>query len=399
MAQQAKLDRYAQLLAALYDRGASTRMALGDALNWSRPTLNRLVGELRDLGLVVEEDTQANGRGRPSDVLRINSKHGYALGVEFGTGLLQWVVVDAVGTIVAHDTAAAVPFRHDFAVLDLLVERVCRALERRGIAWTKVFALTIAFHDVVTADGQWVPWGPDAPSRVEPLPVSSYLQEKLGRPVQVEDYARALAEAEHRFGDSRGVADTLYLFISDYGIGSGIFADDHLLKPSLGVCGEVGHVLVEEGGLPCMCGSHGCLSTVATGHAVLERVRARLESQAPSSLANDLTFEDVCRAFQQGDASARAVLMKTAQYIARALGTTVNVTGTPNVVISGPLKHAGDDFLDELGSALARRVLPVLAPHIRVSYASLPDYAGAFGAALQALDAYWHDVNSIKFQD
>ena len=392
MAQQAKLDRYSQLLATLYEQGTSTRTALSDTLNWSRPTVNRLVGELRDLNLIVEDDTQANGRGRPSDVLRINPEHGYALGVEFGTDLLQWVVVDAVGAILAHDVAEAVPFRHEFAVLDLLAERVCHALEVRGFAWNRVLALTIAFHDVVTTDGHWIPWGPDAFTRVKPLPVSAYLQKKLCKPVRVEDYSRALAEAEHRYGASRGVADTIYLFISDYGIGSGIFANDRLLKPSLGVCGEVAHVVVEEGGTPCMCGNRGCLCTVAAGVAVVERVKARLEQNAPSRLTNDLTFEKVCQAFQQGDPTTHEVFAETAQHIARALGNTVNITGTPNVVIGGPLKQAGEAFLSELKNALEGRVIPVLTQHINVSFASLPAYAGAFGAALQALDAYWQEV-------
>ena len=392
MTQKAKLDRYAQLLATLYEHGPTTRAALSDLLGWSQPSVNRLVGELRESHLIVAaDDARANGRGRPSDVLGVNPGHGYALGVEFGHEVLRWALVDTVGTLIDQDEAAAVPFLPEFTALDTLTSRVRTSLENRGHPWERVFALTIAFHDIVTADGRWVASSPPTPSptnppTAKPLPVSGYLQEKLGRLVLVEDYSRALAEAEHRHGESRGVADALYLFINNHGVGSGVFANHHLLKPTSGVCGEVGHVVVDEGGARCICGNQGCLCTVATGAAVVRRLEARLE---PSPLQNPLTFERVCRAAAQGDGAAQQVLRETAQYIARALGNTINITGTPNVVIGGPLKGAGDKFLGELKGVLKGRVMPVLAQDLSVTYASLPAHAGAFGAALQGLDAYW----------
>ena len=396
MAQKAKLDRYAQLLAALYGHGPTTRAALSDLLDWSQASVNRLVGELRDLRLIVEAgDAQVNARGRPSDILGLNPEHGAALGLEFGAGVLRWALLDAVGGLVDHGEAEAVPFRPELATLDALVRSVRKALGSRGHAWEGVMALTVAFHDVVTADGHWVTWergslAPGSFTPLEPLPVRRALQEKLKKLVLVEDYSRALAEAEHRFGESRGVVDAIYLFVSHYGVGSGIFANNHLLKPSSGVCGEVGHVVVDEGGAPCVCGNRGCLCTVATGAAVVRRLGGR-----SASVPGDITFEHVCARAQQGDARAQEVLLETAHYVARALGNTINITGTPNVVIGGPLKHAGQTFLDDLTGALRTRVMPVLAGDLSVSYASLPPYGGAFGAALQALDAYWQDAGFL----
>ncbi len=393
MAQKAKLDRYAQLLATLYKHGPTTRAALSDLLDWSQPSVNRLVGELRDSNLIVEaDDAQANGRGRPSDVLGINPEHGTALGVEFGDGVLRWALLDAVGNLMDHGEAEAVPFRPELAVLNALVRSVRTALERRAHAWKRVVALTVAFHDVVTADGHWVTWEPGSFVPLEPLPVRRALQTRIRKLVLVEDYSRALAEAEHRFGKSRGVVDAIYLFISNHGVGSGIFTNNHLLKPSSGVCGEVGHVVVDEGGARCVCGNRGCLCTVATGAAVVRRLGARSSSMN----FGDTTFERVCERAQQGDARAQEVLLETAHYVARALGSTINITGTPNVVIGGPLKHAGQAFLDDLTSALRGRVMPVLAGDVNASYASLPPYGGAFGAALQALDAYWQDAGFLN---
>ncbi len=105
-----------------------------------------------------------------------------------------------------------------------------------------------------------------------------------GQACLFEDVSRAFAEAEHHLGAGVGVDDLIYLFIGGLGIGSGIFVNNVLLRRSLGVCGEIGHVIVEEDGRPCQCGNWGCLETVAAHQAGVSRLRHRLEKGVMSRL-------------------------------------------------------------------------------------------------------------------
>ena len=59
------------------------------------------------------------------------------------------------------------------------------------------------------------------------------------------------------------------------GIGLAIVADGRLVRGHRNAAGQLGHVKVPAAdGLRCRCGESGCLETVASGWAFVERLRA-----------------------------------------------------------------------------------------------------------------------------
>ena len=59
-----------------------------------------------------------------------------------------------------------------------------------------------------------------------------------------------------------------------HGIGAGILINGRLFQGDGGGAGEIGHVVVQENGTLCRCGKHGCLETVASAGAVVQRAMA-----------------------------------------------------------------------------------------------------------------------------
>jgi predicted NBD/HSP70 family sugar kinase len=374
-----------------------TRSDLGDLTQLSAATIARLVGDLRERNFLTEErlsDTYA-GRGRPSIALSINPEIGYVGGVEFGYEHLTLCIVDAVGDIVHTASQQGPPFEPTDSVMDALVDVIVQMTEAAGIPWPKVRAVGVALHAVASARGEWLPW------TNEPYPAQTYLAQHFKRLVYVEDISRAFAEAEHRFGAGVGSPDMIYVFIGSRGIGAGIFVNNTLLKSSSGVCGEIGHIIVAKEGALCVCGNRGCLETVATHNAVIERLRTRLEQGVISTLTNDadLSFARVCEAARAGDKTAHIALDELAQYLAEALSGTVNIVGSTLVLVGGQLRLAGDSFLADLRRTLHQQLLPALAQRLEIRYAALPLYAGAWGVAAQVLDAAWDNGSFVLADD
>ena len=390
MAQQSKLDRYAQVIREIQQHGGATRQELSTSLRWTQPTTNRLVSELRGLGFIHEvTNSGAGSLGRPSDTLQLNPAHGYVLGLEFGPYPLRWAAVDATGELTHYGTAAPVPFEAKPERLDELIEHVRLSAQAAGVPWQQIRALNIALHDVVSAEGEWFTWSdPDGGS----LHIRDYLQPKLGKKVFAEDFARAFAIAEQRGGGD--APDALYLFAGRHGLGAGVFANGQLFKSSFGVCAEIAHIVVKENGERCACGNLGCLATVLIHDALLRRAEA-LATKVPTTLnCAGLEVDEIFRAAGRGDKVANIVLTETADYLAAALVSAVNLLGTPSIVIGGDLlSAAGEPFLLQLKSTLRRLVLPSLAARLELRYSALPPYVGAYGAALQAVDAYWRNIS------
>jgi predicted NBD/HSP70 family sugar kinase len=373
------------ILIAVYEGGAMSRHELVERTGIQQSTLNRAVAALIDRDLLITSDSgpSRTGRGRPSDLLRINPAAGYVVGLEFGREHLTLTAVDATAQIV-HTVEDATPpaFAPEYASIDALLAAVDRFVDEASIEAEKVRAVGVALHDIVTAEGQWLTQA----SASGPLDVRTYLEGRLGLPVVVDDVSRAFAEAEHRFGAGVGEPDMIYVFIGSHGVGGGIFVNDGLLQSSKGICGEIGHVVIDEDGRLCQCGSRGCLETVATRRAVEARFDELLERGVWSRLSPGASFGDICRAAGEGDKGAYLVLNQLAQHMGRALAPGINLSGAPTVIIGGPVNLAGEAFLQDLSAALRQRVVSGLVPHIKVRYARLSSHAGAWGVAIRALE-------------
>lgn len=378
------------ILRHIHQQPEIARTSLSELTHLSQATVLRLVSDLLAMGYVVQQRSKnsQDGPGRPSMTLIINPELGYVVGLEFGQEHLVACITDATGECVySHQFDVAPPFKPKDATFDRLAVLIRQVVDDAGLCWSKVKAVGLAPHGVVSADGHWL-IGRHSESR---YPARQWLTDRLERLVYLEDVSRAFAVAEHRIGAGMNVPDMIYVFVGSHGIGAGIFVNDVLLKSTSGVCGELGHIIVEADGALCQCGNRGCLETVATHEAVVQRLRNRLQKGVISSLRNDdtLTFAQICQAANAGDKEAHIAIEKLATYLAQALAGTINTVGATLIIIGGQLRLAGSGFLSDLESKLRRQVLPVLAKQLNVQYAALPAYAGAWGVASQASEAAW----------
>lgn len=385
-------------LQIIYNSPQTTRSDLVKHLSLSQATVMRLINDLIEQGYIIENDPTSEGktRGRPSSSLSISPEYGVAIGVELGRDKMIVSFLSADGILLSTTEIDEVPeFRPTPITLDAVIDIVYREAAKLNIMSTDIMALGLAVHDLVSSDGKWITW---QHAFDDPFPVQDYLTAKLNLIVKVEDISRAFAFAEHRFGGGQNQADMIYLFVGRQGLGSGIFVNNKLLKSALGICGEIGHIIVEDNGKLCQCGNYGCLETVATYDAIVSGVQDRLDAGVVSSLSNisNLKFSDICLAYAQGDKQAHIALSQLTADLSKALTSTISVLGSTHILIGGDLRSAGQAFLDDLERRLRIRLIPGLAHRISVRYAELSNYAGAWGVASSVLDEVWKTDNYSK---
>ena len=138
------------------------------------------------------------------------------------------------------------------------------------------------------------------------FPLRARLESTLGRPVWLENDAKALALGEGWRGAARNVSNFAAMVVST-GVGGGIVLDGRLLHGRLGNAGHLGHLIVVPEGRRCACGARGCLEAEASGTAIeartgqpareadlAERVRCgTLVGQAVASVVTLLDLEVV----------------------------------------------------------------------------------------------------------
>lgn len=159
------------------------------------------------------------------------------------------------------------------------------------------------------------------------VPVAESMGKRLKVPVVVTNDVRALTVAEHWFGV--GVdADSFALVTIGSGIGCGLYVNGEVVSGAYGVSGELGHLPLARGELVCTCGRRGCVETVASSDAILNRTRE-------TSGRADLDLAGAIELAHAGDAHAREAFDRAGEVIGSALAAMVNLVGPELVVIAG----------------------------------------------------------------
>ena len=245
----------------------------------------------------------------------------------------------------------------------------------------------VGIAGLVSADGV-VHYGPNI--AVRDLDLAGALGKVTDGGVAVVNDASAAALGEQRVGAAQGRREVLLLTLGT-GVGGGLVLGGELLVGANGFAGELGHVIVEEGGRPCPCGNRGCVEAYAAGTAIGLTARERLVDRAVDSALRDvpdLTGKAVTRAALGGDEFAQQVLRDAGSWLGVAIASLTNAFDPELVLLGGGAAVETSRWVVPAAEAsLAERLIGSgwrTPPPLEL--AALGDDAGMVGAALLAAE-------------
>lgn len=338
------------VLGLVHSMAGISRAQLTRATGLNRSTIAALVGELIQLGLVIEDDLdQAQQHGRPSIMIR-PSPGALALAVNPDIDVVSVALVSLGGHIVnpvRFHTVRAPSVTEVVNIVSAVYSGMRASLPSRH----RIMGVGLAIPGLVNpVDGTVI----DAPHlgwRNEPL--AARLGEALKLPVIAANDALVGTRAQATFGAGRGVSDFVYLYGGASGIGGGVVSGGRLVGGATGFAGQLGHVHVRTGGAPCTCGSNGCLEAELTREQLIEAVGL------PQGETEDLE-EAVLERLQEepGPSELRTVVDRQVALLAIALKSVVSLLNPSVIVLGGFLRilvRAAPGALDEALHAPATR--------------------------------------------
>ena len=304
------------------ERGTVSRAELARATRLAKGTVSAHVQELLRLDLLVELGAQAEGRiGRPHTALALNGERHCGVGLEINVDYLAVSVVDLLLRSRFHRVEAIDnrDVSHD-VVLDraaLLLRGALAAAAAEGLSPAGIAVAvpgTIDQERGVLLDAPNLGWHDVA----VPAELAAHLA-PLSVPVLVDNEANLAALGELWLGIGRECGDYVHVF-GEIGVGGGIVVDGALFRGSHGFAGEIGHVVVEPNGEPCLCGGKGCLERVAGQEAILRA--AGLPSTSATRLGQaGNAMNDLVGLLEGGDTRAHAAIERAAAALGIALAT------------------------------------------------------------------------------
>lgn len=318
---RANLRRALQLV--FHEPGTQTRAGIARATGLTAATASSLVAELIELQLIAEGPQAASTGGKRATTLSIDAAHHLIL-------VLVVRPTDARIALVGLDGA------------EVETRRVGYSSESRDRVLDDALAeIATAHRDRLLVAGVQLPGTTDGRSVFESVqldwtdvPLADRFERLLGVPVLlVNDVdAEAIAEAS-REDESSGYR--LFLHIGT-GIGAAVTLDGELAPGPRDRAGEIGHVQVQFGDAArtCRCGRQGCLESASSMTAMLgDDFDDAMDDEAIVALAAAADDEH---------------LREGARALARTIKLIAAVLDAAEVVIGGPARALGDDFLERV---------------------------------------------------
>ncbi|MBU6206237.1 MAG: ROK family protein, partial [Alphaproteobacteria bacterium] len=343
----------------------------------SRATVNNIVQALRDQGTVEYE-----WKNRREALVGLSSARGAIISIMVHDMAVQACLFDfaqqtrldlSSGDLVGISAPESSP-----AVVLALARRLIDGGAGRGVS---VAGVAIAIEGPIEkSTGAIARWAWQRLPHWKGLNLREYFMRHLRLPVLVENDANLAAFAEWTWGVGRRCNHFVHITCGE-GIGGGIILNGEIYQGGSGLAGEIGHMVIEEQGTLCFCGSRGCLSGFATERAILAALRDSEKSR------NSLS--EVVDSARHGDAACQRVLFEAGVHLGKALATVVRVMGPDIIAVGGTLATAGDIMFDGLRSCAEIINLRAIAKSPEFLAAGLIEDApvlGGIAAMLSKLD-------------
>ncbi|MEP6479462.1 MAG: ROK family transcriptional regulator [Rhodoglobus sp.] len=329
---------------SLKHHGHLTQVELAGATGLSPATVSNIVKELSASGVLNTSITSRSGR-RAIEVT-LARKLGLVAGFHFSSRHLRVAIADVGRTVVAENhVPLALEHRHD-RELDRATLLLSDMLESLNASFSDVLAVGVGLPapvdtrtGMISTPGLLRGW--------EGIPVAEVLENRIERPVFVDNEANLGGLAEARSGAARGTQGAAYIRVG-HTISAGLIINGSVFHGTTGKAGQIGHVTIDENGPICKCGSRGCLDTLAGGPALLELFRDDPGMQR---------IRDLLLRADAGEASAKRVIADAGRHIGIAAASLCNLFDPERVVIGGELAAAGETLLAPLRHALERSAL------------------------------------------
>ena len=219
------------------------------------------------------------------------------------------------------------------------------------------------------------------------MPISDYIHGRFNWSSHVENDTNAGTLGEKWFGCGKGLQHFVYLAIGT-GIGGGLIFNGKLYLGK-GNAGEIGHMIAQPDGETCVCGTPGCLETLASGNSIARHAIARLKGGGKSSMCDNLAMEKiissegVVNAAGSGDRLAMGVMEEVGKYLALTLVSLVRLLDPEAIIIGGGVSQARDLLSNVI---LAAVPTDGLKNHIKEILRFSPWCSGVVGAASVVLE-------------
>lgn len=337
------------------------------------PTVSSIVKELIAENLVEESILGESKGGRKPTMLLLKRSGHYVIGIDAGSNKIRGIASDLVGTILAETEIEIQPHISKEIFLESL-KKVVRTIFMGIEEKDNILGIGVAMHGVVDIASGVSLYSSN--SGLRNVPIKEELEKEFKVLVMVENNSRAMALGEYWFKE-HDEAESFVTINIGRGVGSGIVDKGRLCYGAQDIAGEIGHMVIDFHGKVCSCGNKGCLETLITGDAIVQRAKEQIE-EAP----DDLTAEAIYAYATEGKKDYLKVLEETGYLIGIGVVNLIHLLNPDKIVLGGGVMNSDEFLMPVIRNTIQKRALTEKARmYTKIEVSTLKEDATILGAA------------------
>jgi glucokinase len=309
-------------------------------------------------------------------------------GIDLGGTKIQAAVIGDGGSVVADARRPTPTEGGPEDVAAQMVEAMREAAEKAKLESGSLDGIGVGSPGDVDEKSGAVSGARNLPGWEGSFPLADKLSEGLGTPVRVGNDVQVAVNAEAKLGAGRAYNSFIGVFWGT-GVGGGVILDG---KEWLGrgAAGEIGHMVIKEGGARCTCGRRGCLEAYAGRGAMEIEARREHDKGTKTDLFKimkkkghvRLTSGIWERAIDDGDKLAEKLIDRAVKALAAGIASAVNLLDVEAVIVGGGLGvRFGEPYVRKIEKRMIKHLFVDDNPPA-MHVAGLGDFGGAIGASL-----------------
>ena len=315
----------------------------------------------------------------------------FRIGIDLGgTNIAAGLVNDSYQIVRKMSTPTRASRRSGEEIADAMAELCLELIRAEGLTVSDIDAIGIASPGVANSRDGVVEYSSNLPFRK--FPIAALLRERTGvAAVHVENDANAAAWAEHVAGAARGTRNSVTVTLGT-GVGGGVIIDGKVFSGSNFAGAELGHIVIERGGVPCTCGRRGCWEVYSSATGLIRMTKEKLaecEREGRPTRMTALAAErgkvsgrHAFQAMREGDAAGKEVVEEYLGYLATGLINVIDIFQPEVLCIGGGVSGERDDLIAPMLPTIIREQYGSgYVPATKICVAELGNDAGIIGAA------------------
>ncbi len=371
------------IVAYMAANGQCTLAELTKELHISIPTITKLVNELLQENLVVDNGKVETPGGRRPNIFGLANSAIYFAGVDVCRQDIRFVITDLKNNVIYSDIEPDFTLTDTPAALEKIEAVIEQFLEKSGVDRGKILGMGVCMAGRVNPNtGRSYKYFTE-----EPRSLRDIIEQKTGIKVLLENDTRARCFAEYFTGNIIDEKNVLYLHLGR-GVAVGIVNEGKLYYGKSGFAGEFGHTPFFENEIICGCGKKGCLETEVSGIALEAKIVTLLKQGRNSILkkmydrGEVIHINDIVEAARKDDNLAIELLGDAGEKAGKSIAFLINIFNPELVIIGGNLSRAGDYILLPLKAAASKYSLSLVFNDTKFRLSQMGESTGALGAAM-----------------